>query len=94
MLEDRIASLEVHVGAFSGGYPVIHVNDRLTAPKVTHILAGSGARALVHTDGRSAVVAAADARSAVGLLVAIGADRPEGARDFRSWSARAVRYSK
>ena len=76
MLEDRIASLEVYVGAFFGGYPVIHVNDRLAAPEVAHILADSGARALFHTDGRSEVVAAADARSAVELLVTIGADRP------------------
>ena len=57
MLEDRIASLEVYAGAFFGGYPVIHVNDRLAAPEVAHILADSGARALFHTDGRSEVVA-------------------------------------
>jgi hypothetical protein len=39
MLEDRIASLEVYVGAAFGGYPVIHVNDRLAAPEVAHIRA-------------------------------------------------------
>jgi acyl-CoA synthetase (AMP-forming)/AMP-acid ligase II len=82
MLEDRIASLEVYAGAFFGGYPVIHVNDRLAAPEVAHILADSGARALFHTDGRSEVVAAADARSAVELLVTIGADRAPGASGF------------
>src|ERR1035437_6911806 len=58
MIEDRISSLEVYVGAAFGGYPVIHVNDRLTAPEVAHILADSGARALFHTDGRSERVAA------------------------------------
>jgi acyl-coenzyme A synthetase/AMP-(fatty) acid ligase len=82
MLEDRIASLEVDAGAFFGGYPVIHVNDRLAAPEVAHILADSGARALFHTDGRSEVVAAADARTAVELLVTIGADRAPGASGF------------
>jgi acyl-CoA synthetase (AMP-forming)/AMP-acid ligase II len=82
MLEDRIASLEVYAGAFFGGYPVIHVNDRLAAPEVAHILADSGARALFHTDGRSAVVEASGARSAVDLLVTIGADRPAGAAGF------------
>ena len=82
MLEDRIASLEVYLGAFFGGYPVIHVNDRLAAPEVAHILADSGARALFHTDGRSAVVDTADARPAVDLLVTIGADRPRGATGF------------
>jgi acyl-CoA synthetase (AMP-forming)/AMP-acid ligase II len=82
MLEDRIASLEVYAGAFFGGYPVIHVNDRLAAPEVAHILADSEARALFHTDGRSEVVAAADARTAVELLVTIGADRAPGASGF------------
>jgi acyl-CoA synthetase (AMP-forming)/AMP-acid ligase II len=82
MLEDRIASLEVYAGAFFGGYPVIHVNDRLAAPEVAHILADSGTRALFHTDGRSEVVAAADARTAVELLVTIGADRAPGASGF------------
>ena len=82
MLEDRIASLEVYLGAFFGGYPVIHVNDRLAAPEVAHILADSGARAFFHTDGRSAVVDAADARPAVDLLVTIGGDRPRGATGF------------
>jgi hypothetical protein len=43
MLEDRISSLEVYVGAAFGGYPVIHVSDRLAAPEVAHILADSGA---------------------------------------------------
>lgn len=82
MLEDRIESLEVYIGAFFGGYPVIHINDRLAAPEVAHILADSGARALFHTDGRSAVVDAAGARSMVELLVTIGEDRPTGATGF------------
>jgi CTP:molybdopterin cytidylyltransferase MocA len=54
MLEDRIASLEVYVGAAFGGYPVIHVNDRLAAPEVAHIRADSGARALFHTEAVAA----------------------------------------
>jgi acyl-CoA synthetase (AMP-forming)/AMP-acid ligase II len=43
MLEDRISSLEVYVGTAFGGYPVVHVNDRLAALEVAHILADSGA---------------------------------------------------
>jgi len=82
MLEDRISSLEVYAAAFFGGYPIVHVNDRLAAPELAHILADSGARALFHTDGRSEVVAAAEARSAVPLLVTIGADRPPGATEY------------
>jgi fatty-acyl-CoA synthase len=61
---------------------MIHVNDRLAAPEVAHILADSGARALFHTDGRNEVVAAAGAESAVQLLVTIGSDRPPGATGY------------
>jgi fatty-acyl-CoA synthase len=82
MLEDRISSLEVYVGAAFGGYPVIHVNDRLAAPEVAHVLADSGAKALFHTDGRSEVVAAATAQAELRLLVTIGADRPPGSIGF------------
>lgn len=82
MLEDRVSALEVYVGAAFGGYPVIHVNDRLAAPEVAHILADSGARAMFHTDGRSEVVAASGARDATDLLVTIGAERPDGAHGF------------
>jgi acyl-CoA synthetase (AMP-forming)/AMP-acid ligase II len=82
MLEDRIESLEVYVGAAFGGYPVIHINDRLAAPEVAHILTDSGARVLFHTDGRSEVVAAAVTQAELRLLVTIGADRPPGAIGF------------
>jgi acyl-CoA synthetase (AMP-forming)/AMP-acid ligase II len=89
MLEDRIESLEVYLGAFFGGYPVIHVNDRLAAPEVAHILADSGARALFHTDGRSEVVDASGARDATAVLVTIGADRPPGAEGFEDVVSQA-----
>jgi acyl-CoA synthetase (AMP-forming)/AMP-acid ligase II len=89
MLEDRIESLEVYIGAFLGGYPVIHINDRLAAPEVAHILADSGARALFHTDGRSEVVDLAGARSMVELLVTIGGDRPGGAAGFEELVSQA-----
>jgi fatty-acyl-CoA synthase len=82
MLEDRIASPEVYVGAAFGGYPVIHIHDRLAAPEVAHILADSGAHVLFHTDGRSEVVAAAAAQAELRLLVTIGAERPAGSMGF------------
>ena len=87
MLEDRLDSLVVYVGAAIGGYPVIHVNDRLAAPEVAHILRDSGARVLFHTDGRSEVVAAAAGETAP-LLVTIGGQRPPGALDSTSSSRR------
>ncbi len=86
MLEDRIDSLVVYVGAAFGGYPVIHVNDRLAAPEVAHILGDSGARVLFHTDGRSEVVEAAvrlagSAGPAV-RVITLGDDRPQGGGGF------------
>jgi acyl-CoA synthetase (AMP-forming)/AMP-acid ligase II len=90
MLEDRLDSIVVYVGAAIGGYPVIHVNDRLAAPEVAHILRDSGARVLFHTDGRSEVVAAAAAAAAVEtapLLVTIGAERPPGAVGLAEFAA-------
>ena len=82
MLEDRIALLEVYVGTAFGGYPVIHINDRLAAPEAAHILADHGARVLFHTGGRSEVVAAAAAQAELRLLVSIGAERAPGSTDF------------
>jgi acyl-CoA synthetase (AMP-forming)/AMP-acid ligase II len=82
MLEDRIESLVVYVGAAIGGYPLVHVNDRLAGPEVAHILADSSAQVLVHTDGRSPAVAAAGGLDAVRLLATIGPDRPPGATGF------------
>ena len=86
MLEDRLDSIVVYVGAAIGGYPVIHVNDRLAAPEVAHILRDSGARVLFHTDGRSEVVAAAAADSAP-LVVTIGRERPPGAVGMAEFAA-------
>jgi len=86
MLEDRLDSIVVYVGAAIGGYPVIHVNDRLAAPEVAHILRDSGARVLFHTDGRSEVVAAAAADSAP-LIVTIGRERPPGAVGLAEFAA-------
>ncbi len=87
MLEDRLDSLAVYVGAAIGGYPVIHVNDRLAAPEVAHILRDSGARVLFHTDGRSEVVAAAAAAGDGVLLVTIGGERPPGAAGLAEFAA-------
>ena len=87
MLEDRLDSLTVYIGAAIGGYPVIHVNDRLAAPEVAHILRDSGARVLFHTDGRSEVVAAAVAEDSEAMLVTIGRDRPPGATGFADFIA-------
>jgi acyl-CoA synthetase (AMP-forming)/AMP-acid ligase II len=82
LLEDRVASFEVYVGCAIGGYPIVHVNDRLTPGEVEHILGDSDAAALLHTDGRSETVAAIDGRHELAVVGTIGDERPEGSLDY------------
>jgi long-chain acyl-CoA synthetase len=89
MLEDRVSSLEVYGAGALGGFPVVHVNDRLAAPEVAHILQHSGARAFFHTDGRSAVAADIDGVDELPLFVTLGSDRPPKARGYEDLLAAA-----
>lgn len=89
LLEDTAAALEVWVGCTLGGFPVVHVNDRLVASEVAYVLEDSGARALVHTDGRSAVVAEVDGREDLAAVVTLGDDRPPGALGYDDLLAAA-----
>ena len=79
MLEDRTESLEVYLASAIGGFPIVHVNDRLAAPEVAHIVRDAGVAAFIHTDGRSAAVSGVDGLSGLQLFSCIGTDRPSGA---------------
>lgn len=50
MVADRVEAVEAYVGCLIGGFPAVHVNDRLTAREVRPILADADARAFVYTD--------------------------------------------
>ena len=89
LLEDRPASLEVYVACALGGYPVVHVNDRLVAREVDHVLQDSGAAALVHTDGRTGVVAELSSAGDLRAVVTIGDERPPGALGYDDLLAAA-----
>ena len=70
MLADRVESVEAYLGCFLGGFPAMHVNDRLVPRELTAIVDGADARAFVYTDSVSAVVSAVDTLPEV--VVAIG----------------------
>jgi acyl-CoA synthetase (AMP-forming)/AMP-acid ligase II len=89
MLEDRVESLQVYLGAWLAGQPIVHVNDRLAAPEVQHILDDSGARVLVNTDGRNDVVARLTGLDALALRVTIGDQAAPGALLFADAIAAA-----
>ncbi|GAB3444596.1 class I adenylate-forming enzyme family protein [Actinophytocola sediminis] len=79
---NRVESLEVYVGLALGGYTAVHVNDRLTAPEVDHVVSDSGAVALVHTDGPAGVATAMATTTDLTAWFAIGGDPPAGAEAY------------
>ncbi|WP_185996691.1 class I adenylate-forming enzyme family protein [Nocardioides campestrisoli] len=89
MLGIRVESLEVYVGLALGGYTAVHVNDRLTAPELDHVLTDSGARALVTTDGVDAVAATADEVPGLAAWVSVSEKVPAGALDYAAATAAA-----
>ncbi|WP_150238380.1 class I adenylate-forming enzyme family protein [Nocardiopsis quinghaiensis] len=82
MLGNRVESLEVYVGLALGGYTAVHVNDRLTAPEVDHVLTDSGAAALVHTGQASKVAAGLSTADRLSTWLAIDESPPAGATPY------------
>lgn len=72
MVGDRVEAVEAYLGCLLGGFPAVHVNDRLAAAEVTPILADSDARAFVYTGELAAKVADLQAVGQIALAVAIG----------------------
>lgn len=70
MLADRVESVEAYLGCFLGGFPAIHVNDRLVPRELAAVLDGADARVFVYTDSVAATVASAGALP--DIVVAIG----------------------
>jgi len=89
LLEDTVTAFETYVGCALGGFPIVHVNDRLVAREVDYILGDSDAKVLVHTDGRSETVDALESRSNLRHVVTIGSNRPSGALDYEELLAKA-----
>ncbi|MET3807746.1 acyl-CoA synthetase (AMP-forming)/AMP-acid ligase II [Nakamurella sp. UYEF19] len=72
MVSDRAESVEAYLGCLLGGYPAVHVNDRLAAPEVAGILADARARAIVYTGEVGPRLAELDVVADTDLVVAIG----------------------
>lgn len=89
LLEDRVAAFEVYVGCAIGGFPIVHVNDRLSAEEVGYVLGDSQAAALLHTDGRTQLVEDVAAREELRLTVTLGPERSRGAQDYDDLLSRA-----
>ncbi len=84
MLEDRLQSIEVYAACALGGFPVVHINDRLAPPEVDHIVTNANARAFIHTDGRSDVVSQVPGLNELAVFATIGSSRAPGAIDYES----------
>ncbi len=82
MLGDRVESLEVYVGLALGGYTAVHVNDRLTAPELDHVLTDSGSVALIHTDQVSKVAAESALADRLSAWLSIDESPPPGATPY------------
>lgn len=87
-VEDRIEAIEPYLACAVGGYIAVTVNRRLADREVALLLHDSDARALVHTDGLSAIVEKLAVTSELQTLT-IGTVRPRGARDYEDELERA-----
>ena len=89
LLEDTVTAFETYIGCALGGFPIVHVNDRLVSREVDYILDNSDARALVHTDGRTSIVDGLETKDSLAHIVTIGANRAQGAHDYEDLLANA-----
>jgi fatty-acyl-CoA synthase len=78
MVADRVEAVEAYIGCLLGGYPAVHVNDRLAPAEVRAILADADARAFVYTGEVAAKVADLDVVGETDLVVAIGEQAAAG----------------
>jgi acyl-CoA synthetase (AMP-forming)/AMP-acid ligase II len=72
MVSDRVQAVEAYVGCLLGGFPAVHVNDRLARGEVEAILADADARAFAYTGEVAATVAELDALADTTTVVALG----------------------
>lgn len=72
MVADRVEAVEAYVGCLIGGYPAVHVNDRLARNEVRAILADADARAFTYTGEVGAKIDGLDALENIDVITAIG----------------------
>jgi len=77
MVGDRVEAVEAYLGCLLGGFPAVHVNDRLVGNEVASILADADARAFVYTGDVAPKIADLAAVAATEVVVALG-ERAQG----------------
>jgi fatty-acyl-CoA synthase len=86
MVTDRVEAVEAYVGCLLGGFPAIHVNDRLVPREIQAILAEADARAFVYTGElapKLADLGQLAELAAIGSVIGIG---EQAAADQLDWS--------
>lgn len=83
MVTDRVEAVEAYLGCLLGGYPAVHVNDRLAGAEVSGILADARPRAFAYADELGPRIADLDAVGDTPLVVALG---EPAARGHLRWS--------
>ena len=84
MVGDTVQAVEAYLGCLIGGYPAVHVNDRLVGNEIRSILADADARAFVYTGDVAPKVADLPEVEATGVVVALG---ERAARRHSDWDA-------
>ena len=72
MVADRVEGVEAYLGCLIGGYPIIHVNDRLAAAEVRGVLADATPRGFVYTGEVGPRIADLDALENVPVVLGLG----------------------
>jgi acyl-CoA synthetase (AMP-forming)/AMP-acid ligase II len=72
MVGDRVQAVEAYLGCLLGGYPAVHVNDRLVGNEIRAILSDADARAFVYTGDVAPKVADLPEVAGTDLVVALG----------------------
>jgi fatty-acyl-CoA synthase len=84
MVADRVEAVEAYVGCLIGGYPAVHVNDRLARAEVAAILADADARAFAYTSSVAETISGLDVLGSTDVVVALG-EQAEGSH--ASWQS-------
>lgn len=82
LLEDTVTAFEVYFGCALGGFPLVHVNDRLVSREIDFILEDSESTVLIHTDGRTPVIDELASLSSMKTVITIGDNLSKGSLNY------------
>jgi len=91
LLEDTVTAFEAYIGCALGGFPIVHINDRLVSREVDYILDNSDTKVLIYTDGRTETVDGLETRSQLREVIAIGDKTSRDARNYEDLLGKAAK---